>query len=52
MDEYLSDDLAEDSDDDKKIRQAQARASRKRRQASCYPSKRTRFQSDTANSAV
>ncbi|XP_072044315.1 uncharacterized protein [Amphiura filiformis] len=31
VDEYLSDDLAEDSDDDRRIRSAQAKASRKKR---------------------
>lgn len=37
VEEYLSDDLAENSEDEKRIRQAQARASRKRKLNSHQP---------------
>ncbi|XP_072030099.1 uncharacterized protein [Amphiura filiformis] len=44
VDEYLSDDLASDSDDEKRIRQAQARAVRKKRgnKTNTAPAKRQR----------
>ncbi|XP_072047150.1 uncharacterized protein [Amphiura filiformis] len=46
VDEYLRDDIADDSDDEKKIRQAQARASRKRKATARPNPKRGRYNRD------